>query len=68
MSMSILSSLKHEALPSALRPDETRIANFIERLYLSILTLIFRFRLFWPRKSEVKLAVCLSDIKTLIKH
>ena len=52
--------LKHEAQPSVLRLDTTRIANFVNYLknfnvYLSILTLIFSLQVILAKKISHKI-------------
>ena len=57
MSRSVVSSFKHKAQPSVLGLDTTRIANFLNYMYLknftvyvSILTLIFSIQVFLAKK------------------
>ena len=65
--------LKHEAQPSVLGLDTTRIANCVNYLKnftvnLFILTLIFSLQVILAKKIGRKLLPSLYQIQTLIKH
>ena len=60
MSRSVLSNLKHEAQPSVLGLDKTRIANLLNgfksfTVHLSILTVIFRVKVILAKKIGRKI-------------